>query len=82
VCGVVRTEQALAAHGLEPDIVFRHRGPLGPILRARVSQLWADGRLPVGSFDEEIVIVRGRRARGPSSDIPGQPAKCGRISRA
>jgi release factor glutamine methyltransferase len=82
VCGIALTEQALAAHGLETEIVFRHRGPLGPILRARVSQLWADGRLPAGSFDEEIVIIRGRRACDRASDVPGQPAKCGRISRA
>jgi release factor glutamine methyltransferase len=62
VCGVERTEEALAAQGLEPDVVFRHRGPLGPILRERAEQLWADGLLPAGSVDEEIVIVRGRRA--------------------
>jgi release factor glutamine methyltransferase len=67
VCGVGRTERALAACGLDVDVVFRHRGPLGPILRARVSQLWADGRVPRGRFDEEIVIVRGRRAEPASS---------------
>jgi release factor glutamine methyltransferase len=67
VCGVGRTERALAAGGLETDVVFRHRGPLGPILRSRVSQLWADGHLPHGSFEEEIVIVRGRRADPASS---------------
>ncbi|MEA2149474.1 MAG: release factor glutamine methyltransferase [Solirubrobacteraceae bacterium] len=62
VCGIERTEEALAAQGLRPDVVFRHRGPLGPILRERAEQLWADGLLPAGSVDEEIVIVRGRRA--------------------
>jgi hypothetical protein len=41
--------------------VFRHRGELGPILRGRTELLWAEGRLPAGSFEEEIVIVRGRR---------------------
>ena len=76
VCGVARTEQALAAHGLETDIVFRHRGPLGPILRARVSQLWADGRLPRGRFDEEIVIVRGRRAPDRLSPDPSENVVC------
>jgi release factor glutamine methyltransferase len=81
VCGIERTEQALAAHGLETAIVFRHRGPLGPILRSRVAQLWADGHLPAGSFDEEIVIICGRRALARSSDVlsgaaepSGQPA--------
>lgn len=85
VCDVARTEQALAAHGLQPDVVFRHRGPLGPILRARVSLLWRDGRLPAGSFEEEIVIVRGRRASdvpSTATQSPDQLAKCGRISRA
>jgi len=62
VCDVQRTERALAAQGLEVDIVLRHRGPLGPLLRERASQLWADGRLPPGSLEEEIVIVRARSA--------------------
>ncbi|MEY2443019.1 MAG: release factor glutamine methyltransferase [bacterium] len=61
VCDVRRTEAALAAHGLEVDVVYRHRGMLGPIMRERASSLWADGRLSPGSLDEEIVIVRGRR---------------------
>jgi release factor glutamine methyltransferase len=61
VCGTGRTEALLAEHGLEPRVVFRHRGPLGPILTERAEQLWADGLLPAGTYDEEIVIVRGRR---------------------
>ena len=52
---------ALAAHGLEVDVVLRQRGPLGPLLRERVTALWADGLLAMGSFEEDIVIVRGRR---------------------
>jgi release factor glutamine methyltransferase len=62
VCDVSRTESALTERGLEVDVVYRHRGTLGPIMRERASSLWADGRLPLGSLDEEIVIVRGRRA--------------------
>jgi release factor glutamine methyltransferase len=61
VCGVQRTEDLLAQHGLETEVVFRHQGPLGPIMRERAPQLWADGLLAEGSFEEEIVIVRGRR---------------------
>ncbi len=61
VCSVERTEAALAARGLDVDVVLRERGPLGPLLRERVTELWADGRLPTGSFEEDIVIVRGTR---------------------
>jgi release factor glutamine methyltransferase len=63
VCGVRRTEAALARRGLESDVVYRHRGPLGPLLRERAELLWAEGRLPHGCLEEEIVIVRGRRPR-------------------
>jgi release factor glutamine methyltransferase len=55
------TESALAERGLDVDIVFRHRGALGPIMRERATSLWADGRLTPGSLEEDIVIVRGRR---------------------
>jgi release factor glutamine methyltransferase len=61
VCDIARTEAALAERGLEADVVYRHRGPLGPLLRERAELLWADGRLPDGCLEEEIVIVRGRR---------------------
>jgi release factor glutamine methyltransferase len=61
LCDTRRTETALTARGLDVDVVFRHRGALGPIMRERASRLWADGRLTPGSLDEEIVIVRGRR---------------------
>src|SRR4051794_1840276 len=64
VCDVERTRAALEAHGLEADVVYRHRGPLGPLLRERAELLWADGRLPAGSLEEEIVIVRGRHRHG------------------
>jgi release factor glutamine methyltransferase len=57
----------MAAHGLQPDVVFRHRGPLGPIMRERTEQLWSDGLLPEGSTEEEIVIVRGRRPAAAQS---------------
>jgi release factor glutamine methyltransferase len=64
LCDTRRTETALAAQGLDVDVVFRHRGTLGPIMRERAGSLWADGRLAPGSFEEEIVIVRGRRPAG------------------
>ena len=60
ICGIEDTERTLASNGLDVDVVLRHRGPLGPILRERVTQMWGEGRLPNGSTEEEIVIVRGR----------------------
>ena len=67
VCDIQRTLAALAECGLEADVAFRHRGPLGPLLRERVELLWADGRLRPGSLEEDIVIVRGRR---PAAENP------------
>ena len=61
VCDVGATEHTLATHGLAVDVVLRHRGELGPLLRERADQLWADGRLPDGSLEEEIVIVQGQQ---------------------
>jgi len=61
VCGVERTLDELARQGLEADVVVRRRGPLGPRLRERASDLWAADALPPGSVEEEIVVVRGRR---------------------
>jgi release factor glutamine methyltransferase len=63
LCDTRRTETALRSRGLDVDVVFRHRGPLGPIMRERAGTLWADGLLAPGSLEEEIVIVRGRRPR-------------------
>jgi release factor glutamine methyltransferase len=61
VCGVQQTLQQLTDQGLQADVVACRRGPLGPLLRGRVEQLWAAGALPHGSLEEDIVIVRGRR---------------------
>jgi release factor glutamine methyltransferase len=61
VCDVGATEHTLATQGLAVDVVLRHRGELGPLLRERADQLWADGRLPEGSLEEEIVIVQGQQ---------------------
>jgi release factor glutamine methyltransferase len=70
VCGVERTLAALTAQGLDADVAFRHRGALGPLMRERARQLWADGLLPEGSFEEEIVIVRGRaQPVGPKRSV-------------
>jgi release factor glutamine methyltransferase len=61
VCDIDRTIEQLTRAGLETDIVVRHTGPLGPLLRERVEDLWAAGSLPQGSMQEDVVIIRGRR---------------------
>jgi release factor glutamine methyltransferase len=53
-----KTIAALNANGLRTDIVARHRGALGPLLRARAPELEARGLLAVGEREEDVVIVR------------------------
>jgi release factor glutamine methyltransferase len=61
LCGTDATAERLASHGLEVDVPVRERGPLGPLMLARVEQLEASGALKPGEREEELVIVRGRR---------------------
>jgi release factor glutamine methyltransferase len=61
LCGVDETAARLRAGGLEVDVPVRERGPLGPLMLARVAQLEASGALKPGEREEELVIVRGRR---------------------
>jgi release factor glutamine methyltransferase len=53
-----KTIAALNANGLRTDIVARHRGALGPLLRARAPELEARGLLAAGEREEDVVIVR------------------------
>ena len=64
LCGTDLTVHRLRAAGLEADVVARERGPLGPLMLARVEQLEASGALKPGEREEDVVIVRGRRLRG------------------
>jgi release factor glutamine methyltransferase len=61
LCGTDATAERLAATGLEVDVPVRSRGPLGPLMLARVEQLEASGALKPGEREEELVIVRGRK---------------------
>jgi release factor glutamine methyltransferase len=61
LCGTDATLDRLRAAGLEADVVARERGPLGPLMLARVEQLEASGALEPGEREEDVVIVRGRR---------------------
>ena len=65
VCGERETLDALSRRGLQANVVYRHRGPLGPILHARVDYLRAQGMLLPGD-QEEVIVVRaiGSRASG------------------
>lgn len=60
VCGEAETLEALRGGGLEPSVVARRRGALGPRLSARADWLERQGLLLDGR-EEEILIVRARR---------------------
>jgi release factor glutamine methyltransferase len=63
--GIEPTQRALAAAGLEVDVPVRRRGPLGPLMSARVEHLEREGLLRPGQREEEVLIIRGRR---PAAD--------------
>ena len=50
--------RTLVGAGLRTEVVARHRGALGPLLRARARQLEARGLLAAGEREEDVVIVR------------------------
>jgi release factor glutamine methyltransferase len=58
LCDTEATLSALDASGLRTDIAARHRGALGPLLRARAPRLEARGLLAAGQREEDVVIVR------------------------
>jgi len=63
ICGTEQTCSALREEGLEPEVVRRVPGTLGPVLRARAAMLRERGLL--GERDEEeLVVVRGVAASG------------------
>ncbi|UGS34171.1 Release factor glutamine methyltransferase [Capillimicrobium parvum] len=64
VCDPEQTVERLRAGGLDTDVVARRRGPLGPLLTARVSALEARGLLAAGRREEEVLVIRGRRPLG------------------
>jgi release factor glutamine methyltransferase len=61
VCGEAETLAAFGASGLAAEVVDRHQGPLGPLLRERRAQLEADGRLASGQTTEDVVVIRASR---------------------
>jgi release factor glutamine methyltransferase len=82
--GEVETFAAMRRAGLEPEVVARHPGPLGPLMRERVDHLEAQGLITPGRRDEEVLIVRGRlsaasrsRRRDPRSTRHPSPSPTG-----
>jgi release factor glutamine methyltransferase len=61
--GEQETLAALEAGGLAPDVVARHRGPLGPIVAARAELLERRGVLAPGQREEEMLVISASGAR-------------------
>lgn len=58
LCGVEPTLDALHDGGLAPEVIDRHVGPLGPIVRSRADELRERGLLAPGQDSEELVVIR------------------------
>ncbi|WP_214402650.1 HemK2/MTQ2 family protein methyltransferase [Pseudonocardia lacus] len=60
VCGEEATLDAMAAAGLDSEVVARAVIPFGPVMRARAALLERQGMIEPGQRVEEIVVVEGR----------------------
>src|SRR6059058_2755540 len=60
IIDIDRTLDRMRAGGLEADIVVHRRGPLGPLMSARVHMLEGRGLLRPGQREEEVAVIRGR----------------------
>src|SRR4051794_34820325 len=63
VTGTAETLERLRAVGLDPVIVQRRRGPLGPVLRGRVDYLIKEGLIRGPRLQEDLLVVRAQYAR-------------------
>jgi release factor glutamine methyltransferase len=52
--GEMTTVDRLIAAGLDAEVVERHRGPLGPLMREQQRA----GRIPADVDEEDVVVVR------------------------
>ncbi len=59
LCGEQATLDALQAGGLDAEVVFRHRGGLGPRMRERAE--WLQERGVLREEQDEVLIIRGQR---------------------
>jgi release factor glutamine methyltransferase len=62
LCGERATLEALGAAGLRAEVAARRRGPLGPIAMARADLLERRGFLAPGQREEDLLVIRARRA--------------------
>ncbi len=62
VNGEDETVERMAAAGLEPQLLERRRGPLGPMLSDRRDELEERGLIAPGQTDEDLLIVAGHAA--------------------
>jgi release factor glutamine methyltransferase len=77
VTGTAETLDRLSDAGLEPGIVERRRGPLGPILAGRLDYLVEEGLLRGPRLEEEVLVIRGTRrtrARSCAHDAQRRPS--------
>ena len=71
VLGTNLTLEAMRDAGLEDvDVIARQRGPLGPLMSARVHTLEARGMLKPGQRHEDVIIVRGRQPERAGWRLP------------
>lgn len=60
--GEQETLDRMREAGLEPAVLERRTGPLGPLMAARAPMLEASGRLEPGVREEDLLIVAGASA--------------------
>ena len=70
VLGTDRTLAGLGEAGLDGEVIDRRRGPLGPLMSARVEHLEAQGLLAPGQRHEDVVVIRARKPVGPGDGAP------------
>lgn len=77
IIGVDRTLDAMRAGGLDPSVVARRRGPVGPLVHERAGALRARGYLHPDQHHEDIVVFRGSApvtpTRGPAAKVSRGP---------
>jgi release factor glutamine methyltransferase len=61
--GVEQTLGLLSARGLEPSVLLRRRGRLGPLLSQRAGALEQLGMLAPGEREEDIVVIEAVQPR-------------------
>jgi release factor glutamine methyltransferase len=73
--GEEATLEALAAGGLEAEVLGRRRGPLGPVSARRTVTLERNGLLRPGEREEELLVIGGRRTEKAQSPVGISAAK-------